>query len=67
MAESPLPNPFDLPKNYSPAVMAGLKKGMLSGKNKTKMLSTIAGAMFLHKSYPTPDEYDHVCRLNTHF
>lgn len=61
-SEPPLPLPFELPKNYSASVMVGLKQGILSGRKKTKFMSTIASSIFLHKSYPTTDEYNHVCQ-----
>lgn len=43
-------------------VMAELAKGTLSGKGKTKLISSIAGAMFRYKSFPTKQEYDQVAK-----
>ena len=58
--EAPLPIPFELPYNYPAKVMADLQDGMLTGKGKTKFVSSVAAAIFRYKSYPTREEYDHV-------
>lgn len=54
--EKPLPFPFDLPQNYPPIVMRDLAKNMLSGKARTKLIATVASAIFRYKNYPTPEE-----------
>ena len=61
--EAKLPSSFELPINYPSMVMAGLEKGLLSGKGKTKFISSVAGAMFKYKSYPTSAEYEMVGTL----
>lgn len=58
--EQPLPRPFQLPVNFPRAVLEGLSSGCLSGKSRTKFISTVAASVFHHKSYPTKDEYNHV-------
>lgn len=58
--EPKLPMPFELPRNYPAVVMADLAKGMLTGKGKTKFVSSIAAAIFRFKRFPTREEYDHV-------
>ncbi len=58
--EPPLPQPFELPRNYPRAVQEGLGKGALTGKARTKFISAVAAAVFRYKSYPSRDEYDHV-------
>lgn len=58
--EKPLPIPFDLPYNYPPVVMSDLAKNRLSGKARTKFISSVASAIFKYKNYPTDDEYNHI-------
>lgn len=58
--EPPLPMPFQVPSNYSPIVVEGLKAGSLTGKAMVK--SEIADVLFSYKSYPTREEKDHVTR-----
>lgn len=58
--ESPLPMPFELPRNYEPSVMAALKKKMLSGRSKGKFIKAVAAAIFRFKGYPTTPEYEHI-------
>lgn len=58
-----LPMPFELPRNYTCMVMTDLTKGMLTGRSKTKFISSIAAAIFRFKSFPTKEEYDHVSQL----
>ena len=54
----PLPDPFELPKNFRPDVAAALASGKMTLETKTLFLSTIAGA----KRYPTSDDYTNVAR-----
>ena len=49
-SEAPLPIPFELPYNYPAKVMADLQNGMLTGKGKTKFVSSVAAAIFRYKS-----------------
>lgn len=58
--ESPLPIPFELPRNFPPMVMCELEKNMLSITGKSKFISAVGAAIFHHKSYPTKQEYEHV-------
>jgi hypothetical protein len=58
----PLPDPFELPKNYRPDVTAALASGKMTLETKTFFLSTIAGAMFTYKRYPSSDDYTNVAR-----
>lgn len=58
----PLPDPFELPKNFRPDVAAALASGKMTLETKTFFLSTIAGAMFTYKRYPTSDDYANVAR-----
>ena len=52
-----------LHRNYPCMVMSDLKRGMLTGRSKTKFVASIAAAIFRFKSYPTKDEYEHVSQL----
>ena len=61
--EPPLPIPFELPRNFPAIVMCELEKGTLSSKGKTKLIGSVAAAMFRFKSYPTRREYEHVGEL----
>lgn len=58
--EPKLPVPFELPQNYPYIVESDMMKGILSGKSKTKFISSVAAAIFRFKSFPTKEEYDHV-------
>ena len=58
--EPPLPTPFELSRNYPAKVMAELSQGMLSPTGKTKFVGIIAACIFRYKSYPTPEELNHV-------
>lgn len=58
--EPPLPTPFELPLNYPSIVMTGIAEKNLSGKARTKFISSIASAIFKYKSYPSSEEYSHV-------
>jgi len=40
----------------------GIAKGCLTGRARTKFISTVAATVFYHKSYPTKDEYTHVAQ-----
>ena len=42
--------------------MSELSKGVLSGKGKTKFISSVAAAVFRFKSLPTREEYDRVAK-----
>ena len=41
-------------------VQDGLNVGILTGKARTKFISSVASAVFWYKNYPTKEEYDHV-------
>ena len=58
--ESPLPLPFELPRNFPAVVMADLSSHMLSSKGKSKFIAAVAASIFRFKSYPTKEEYEHV-------
>ena len=60
--EPPLPNPFELPRNYPAAVMVGLEKGILSGKTKSKFIGSVAAAIYRYKSYPSREEYERISK-----
>ena len=51
--EAPLPTPFPLPRNFSPAVALALEGERLTGKTRAKFVTALANAVFMHKSYPT--------------
>ena len=59
---SSLPRPFQLPKHYPKFVKQELSTGILSGKARTRLIFTVANAMFEYTHYPTREEYDHVAR-----
>ena len=58
----PLPDPFELPKNFRPDVASALASGKMTLETNRFFLSTVAGAMFTHKRYPTSDDYMNVAR-----
>lgn len=58
--EPPLPNPFELPRNFPPIVTVGLEERKLCGKARGKFLSSIAAAVYMKKCYPTAEEYRHI-------
>lgn len=58
--ESPLPDPFVLPRNYPPVVTAALQKKLLIGNARARFFHTIASAIFYFKGYPTSEEYRRV-------
>ena len=60
--EEPLPQPFELPRNYPRIVQEGLKEGRLTGRARTKFITTVAAAVFRYKNYPTREEYEHVAQ-----
>ena len=51
------------PVNFLRDVQDGLSSGSLSGCCRAKFISTVASSMFLHKSYPTKEEYSHVAQV----
>ena len=61
-SEKPLPRPFQLPENYPRIVQEGLAVGSLTGRARTKFLTTVAEAVHMHKLYPTQEEYEHVAK-----
>ena len=60
--EPPLPRPFSIPSNFSPAVSQGLADKKLVGKPRAKFITAIAQSIFVYKSYPTDEEYNNVAR-----
>ena len=58
----PLPDPFELPKNYRPDVESALKSGKMTLDTNKAFLSTVAACMFSYKKYPTSDDYNNVAR-----
>lgn len=63
--ELPLPNPFPLPRNFTPAVTTALQEKKLTGKTRAKFVTALANAIFIYKSYPTLRELEDVCRAAT--
>ena len=55
----PLPDPFELPKNFRPDVASALKLGKMTLSTNRAFLSSIASAMFVYKS---SDDYINVAR-----
>ena len=60
--EVPLPDPFELPKNYRPDVELALKSQKMTMTCTREFLSTVAGAMYERKKYPTKDDFMNVAR-----
>lgn len=60
--EQPLPKPFPLPKNFPPIVALALENKKLVGKSRTKFVTSLANAIFMHKCYPTSQEIADVLR-----
>ena len=54
--EPPLPKPFPLPRNFPPNVAIALKEKKIICKSRAKFVTTLANAIFMHKSYPTSRE-----------
>ena len=52
--------PFDMPRNFQPFIQKGLNEENLTGRARAKFITSVAGAIYLLKSYPTREEYDHV-------
>jgi len=62
MTDSLLPRPFKLPKKFPKFVNKEISTGMLSGKARTRLIFTVANAVFDYTAYPSKEEYDHVAR-----
>lgn len=60
--ESPLPNPFELPKNFRPDVAAALETGQMNRETTKAFISTVASCIFRFKKYPTTEELTDVAR-----
>ena len=60
--ESPLPNPFELPKNFRPDVAAALETRQMNRETTTAFISTVASSIFRYKKYPTTEELTDVAR-----
>lgn len=60
--EIPLPDPFELPKNYRPDVEDALKNRQMTMTSTREFLSRVAAAMFVIKKYPSQDDYMNVAR-----
>ena len=60
--ESPLPNPFVLPKNFRPDVAAALETEQMTRETTTAFTSTVASCIFRFKKYPTKEELTDVAR-----
>ena len=58
----PLPDPFILPKNYTPDVVSALKLGKMTLQTNKAFLSAVASSMFESKLYPSTDDYNNVAR-----
>ena len=62
LTEPPLPNPFPLPVNYAPCVTDGMARGKLTGKARTKFISTVTSKIFGLKTTPTKSELQEVAK-----
>jgi len=60
--DTPLPNPFVLPKNFRPDVRAALECGKMTLETTKSFLSTVAAAMATFTFYPSKDDYTDVAR-----
>ena len=60
--ELPLPQSFQLPQNFAPAIQEGLKAERLTEKARSKFITVIAQAMFRFKGYPLDEEYRHIAQ-----
>ncbi len=59
----PLPDPFELPRNYRPDVVQALESKKMTLGTTSSFLSAIAGSMFTYKRYPTNEDYVNVARV----
>ena len=57
-----LPRPFHLPKHFPKVVKSEISTGFLSRKARSRLILTVANAVFDYASYPTREDYDHVAR-----
>lgn len=62
MAQSSIPWPFPLPTQFPQIVSKELSTGYLSAKSRSRLIFTVANAVFKYESYPTNLDYDHVAR-----
>ena len=62
MAHSSIPWPFPLPTQFPQFVSKELSTGNLSAISRSRLIFTVASAVFKYASYPTREEYDHVAR-----
>lgn len=54
---TPLPNPFPLPKYFRRDVLDKLNSKEMTSESTSAFLSSIASSMLLYKQYPTHDDY----------
>ena len=57
-----LPDPFPLPINYRPDVEECLRAGKMTKTSRSSFFSSVAGAMFNYKRFPSHDEKVRVAR-----
>lgn len=62
MAQSSIPWPFPLPTQFPQIVNKELSTGYLSAKSRSRLIFTVANAVFKYESYPTNLDYDHIAR-----
>ena len=54
---TPLPDPYPLPKHYPSDIETGLQKKELSYRHKQRFYTDIASSMLRYKRYPSKDDY----------
>ena len=59
--QPPLPKPFPIRTNFTRDITKCLEEKCLTGKARMKFITAIASSIFQVKSYPTREEYNHVC------
>ena len=64
--ETPLPQPFEIPRNFPGWLMCELEKNALSIKGKSKLIADVAAAIFRYKGHLTKEEYQHVAMQIIH-
>ena len=60
--DQPLPNPFPLPRNFPPIVAHALTKQKLTSKSRANLVTALANAAFMYKTYPASRELEDIAR-----
>lgn len=55
-----LPRPFQLPETFPEFVSKEISTGVVSGRARSRLIFTVANAVFKHTAYPSDEEYVHV-------